>query len=69
MKDTKYKFTFSATFPKGHKMGGGTFVDGEFECPANDLRENLPNLMRDMVAEIPTENLEDQTVKLEVKPI
>tara|TARA_R110001599_G_scaffold243397_1_gene443192 strand:- start:227 stop:436 length:210 start_codon:yes stop_codon:yes gene_type:complete len=68
MNDKKYTFDFSATYPKGHEMGGGTFIDGEFKCNPNDLPELLSILMQDMMKDVHTEKLNEQTFKLEVKP-
>jgi len=64
----RYIYAFTSTFPEKHPQAGGTFCEGEFELEPEELAENLPTLLRDMVESVPEETLRDQTIKLEVKP-
>jgi len=49
-------------------MFGGTYNEGDFDCEPEDLADNLPILIKDMVDAVPDDSLPEQTIKLVVTP-
>lgn len=66
MTNTKWKFSFSATYPPESNRRGGTFLEGDLECDQPDIPEAAVAVLKDAFREWDTEG---QThIKFTIKP-